>query len=201
MVINKNLKRKENKSSMPSTSKSIEAETYETVQATPFTKIHGRPTRNNYENLKKEASDLASELEDITYDWAHAPTGEEYGLLAGIISKDKYQHLTNLTWVQETEPGPYDPLIDGITPTYASKCMEQEWEQHRETWAIRKGFLCCLAANTRDALDENWYSQLNHLHTAYRNVQPIQILEHLNTPWCPLDVHAKKLIKAEYWTK
>jgi hypothetical protein len=53
----------------------------------------------------------------------------------------------------------------------------------------------------RDALDKNWYSQLKHLHTAYRNVQPIQILEHLNTRWCPLDVNAKKQIKAEYWTE
>jgi hypothetical protein len=67
------LKRKENKSSMPSTTKSIEVETYEAVRATPFTKIHGRPTSNNYENLKKEALNLASELEDITYDWTGAP--------------------------------------------------------------------------------------------------------------------------------
>ncbi len=52
-----------------------------------------------------------------------------------------------------------------------------------------------------DALEKNWYSQLKHLHTAYRNVQPIQILNHLNTQWCPLNVHAKKLLKAEYWTK
>jgi hypothetical protein len=36
---------------------------------------------------------------------------------------------------------------------------------------------------------------------AYCNVQPIQILDHLHTRWCPLDVHAKKLIKAEYLTK
>ncbi len=54
---------------MPSTTKSIEAEAFEAVRATPFTKIHGRPSRNDYETLKKEASDLASELEDITYDW------------------------------------------------------------------------------------------------------------------------------------
>ena len=79
--------------------------------------------------------------------------------------------------------------------------MEQEWERTRETWAIRKGFLCGVAANMREALDENWYSHLKHLHTAYRNVQPIQILNHLNTRWCPLDVHAKKIIKAEYWTE
>jgi hypothetical protein len=79
--------------------------------------------------------------------------------------------------------------------------MEQAWEQNRETWAIQKGFLHSVAANMHDALDENWYSQLKHLHTTYRNVQPIQILEHLNTQWCLFDVHAKKIIKAKYWTK
>ena len=82
---------------MPSNTKSIEAEAFEAVRATPFTKLHGRPSRNDYETLKKEASDLASELEDITYEWTRSPTGEEYGLLAEIIGEDKYQHLTNLT--------------------------------------------------------------------------------------------------------
>ncbi len=59
---------------MPSTTKSIEAETYKAVQVTPFIKIHGCPSRNNYEILKKEASDLAPELDEITYDGTCAPT-------------------------------------------------------------------------------------------------------------------------------
>jgi hypothetical protein len=106
---------------MPSTTKSIEAEAHEAVRANPFTKIHGWPSRNDYKMLKKEASDLASELEDITYYWTLSPTGEEYGLLAEIIGKDEYQHLTNLMWVQEMEPGPYDPTIDDTTPTHMQK--------------------------------------------------------------------------------
>ena len=106
---------------MPSTTKSIEAEAFEAVQATPFTKTHGRSSRNDYETLKKESSDLASKLEDITYDWTRSPTGKEYGLLAEIIGEDEYQHLTDLTWVQETEPGPYEPAIVDTTPTHARK--------------------------------------------------------------------------------
>ena len=91
--------------------------------------------------LKEEALDLASELEDITYDWTRSPTGKEYGLLAEIISEDEYQHLTNLMWEQETEPGPYDRAINDATrPTHKRKRMEQEWERTRKTWAIRKGF-------------------------------------------------------------
>ena len=83
--------------------------------------------------LKKEASDLASELEDIKYKWTRSPTGKEYGLLAEIIGEDEYQHLTNLTWEQETKPGPYDPAIDDTTPMHTRKRMEQEWERTRET--------------------------------------------------------------------
>ena len=55
--------------------------------------------------------------------------------------------------------------------------------------------------NLRDALDEQFYSQLRHRLTAYRNITPYQILEHLNTRWCPLDVKAKKELKTAYYTK
>jgi hypothetical protein len=74
---------------MLSTLKTLENTTYDTVRFSAFTKIHGRPTRSDYKNLKKEASDLASELDDITYDWSRSPTGDEYGLLAKIIGEDE----------------------------------------------------------------------------------------------------------------
>ena len=91
---------------MPSSSvKAAETTSYSAVRATPFTQIHGRPTRQDYELLKKEASDLASEVENITFAWSRdTATGEEYGLLAEIIGDVEYTHLTNLNWAQETEP-------------------------------------------------------------------------------------------------
>jgi hypothetical protein len=124
---------------------------------------------------------------------SQSPTREEYGLLAKIIGKDQYYHLTNLTWTQEVEPTTYDPAINDYTVTHTRKRMEQEWERKRKTWAIRKGFLRGVAANFRKALDKNWYSQLKSVHTAYRNTNPIQILDHLNSRWCLLDVHAKRI--------
>ncbi len=54
--------------------------------------------------------------------------------------------------------------------------------------------------NMRDALDKQYYSQLKHINTVYRNTTPIQILEYLDTQWCPLDVHAKKPLKAKFHT-
>jgi hypothetical protein len=124
---------------MPSTIKTLKNKTYDTVRFSTFTKIHGRPMQSNYMNLKKEASDLASKLDDIRYDWLRSPTGEEYGLLAETIGKDEYQHLTNLTWVQEVEPATYDPAINDTTATHTRKRMEQEWEGTCKTWTIRKG--------------------------------------------------------------
>jgi hypothetical protein len=53
--------------------------------------------------------------------------------------------------------------------------------------------------NMHDALDEAYYCQLKHITTAYRNMTPIQILKHLNIQWCPLDVHAKKQLKVEFY--
>ena len=121
---------------MPSLIKEIENMTFESVRGTPFTKIHGHPSRNDYELLKKEASDLACELDDITYNWSRSPTGDEYGLLAEIIGEDEYDHLTSLQWVQETEPSNYDPAITDATATHTRKRMEQEWQRTHETWAI-----------------------------------------------------------------
>ncbi len=78
--------------------------------------------------------------------------------------------------------------------------MEQEWERTCKTWAIR-GILWGVAANFHDALNESWYSLLKSVHTAYRNTTPIQILEHLNSRWCPLNVHAKKNLGIAYYAE
>ncbi len=118
---------------MPPTIKTLEQTTYDTVRSSSFTKIYSCLTQSNYKNLKKEASDLASKLDDIIYDWSRSPTGDEYGLLAEILGEDEYYHLTNLTWTQEVEPANYDSAINNTTATYTQKQMEQEWDHTCKT--------------------------------------------------------------------
>jgi hypothetical protein len=77
--------------------------------------------------------------------------------------------------------------------------MEEEWDKERASWYIQKGFICGMMMNMRDALNETYYSQLKHVTTAYRNMTPIQILKHLDTRWCPLNVRAKKQLKVEFY--
>jgi hypothetical protein len=76
--------------------------------------------------------------------------------------------------------------------------MEEELEEKCESWFIRRGFLRGVTMNMHDALDEQYYTQLKHINTAYCNTTRIQILEHLDTCWCPLDVCTRKLLKAEF---
>ncbi len=186
---------------MPSTAKQVETTAHEAVCATPFTRVHGRLTRKDYKTLKDEASALASEVEDITYAWSR-DNAEEYGLLANILGSDKYDELTGIdTYAIPAEPASYDPAITNATPTHERKRWEEEWECIRTSWYIRKGFLRGVVDNLRDALDEQYYSQLKHRLTTYRNVTPYQILNHLNERWCPLDVQAKKELKKNYYSK
>ncbi len=49
-------------------------------------------------------------------------------------------------------------------------------------------------------LDKQYYSQLKNIDTAHCNTTPIQILIHLDTSWCPLDVQARNILKKEFYT-
>jgi hypothetical protein len=124
---------------MPSSSaKTAETMSYGAVCTAPFTRIHGRPTRQDYKTLKKEAPDLESKVDNLTFAWSRDPANvEEYGLLAEIIGKVKYTHLTNLLWIQEVELSRYNPAITNTTPTHTRKHMEEEWEEKRKSWYIQ----------------------------------------------------------------
>jgi hypothetical protein len=80
---------------MPSTAKQAKTTAYESIQSNPFTRVHGRLTRSDYETIKSEASPLASKVEDITYAWSKN-AADNYGLLGNILGIDKYNELTNI---------------------------------------------------------------------------------------------------------
>lgn len=137
----------------------------------------------------------------MTYEWSKTAT-DNYGLLADIIGADEYEDLTNIdTYGAPIKPLSYDPTINNAMPTHKWKRKEEDWKAIRQAWFIHKGFLQGMVDNLRDALNKQYYSQLRHCLTAYRNITPYQILEHLNDCWCPLDVQAKKELWRNYYTK
>jgi hypothetical protein len=186
---------------MPSTAKQAETTAYENVRSNPFTRVHGRPTQSDYKTLKSEAGALASKVEDITYAWSKNNT-DNYGLLGDILGEDEYDEPTGIgTYTIPAKPTSYDPTVTNAMLTHERKQKEEEWELVRTSWFIRKGFLRGIVDNLRNALDEQYHSQLRHRLTAYCNVTPFQILDHLNNRWCPLDVKAKKALKDAYYMK
>jgi hypothetical protein len=186
---------------MPSAAKQAETTALESVRAIPFTRVHGRPTRRNYETFKEEASALVSKVEDITYAWSKNAT-DNFGLLANILGADEYNELTGInSYAIPCKPASYDPTITNATLMHECKRKEVEWDLVRTAWFIHKGFLRGVLNNLCDTLDKQYYSQLKHCLMAYCNITPHQILKHLNNQLCPLDVQAKKVLKKEYYTK
>jgi len=47
---------------MPLIARAAETTAFENVRLTPFTRIHGRPSRSNYKTHKQEAATIASEV-------------------------------------------------------------------------------------------------------------------------------------------
>jgi hypothetical protein len=78
------------------------------------------------------------------------------------------------------EPPSYDPAITDATLTHERKRREEDCDLFRQSWFIRKGCLRGIVDNLRDALDKQFYSQLKHCLTTYRNNTPFQILNHLD---------------------
>ncbi len=120
---------------MPSSTKQAKTTAFDAVCATPFTRVHGRPTRKEYKILKEDASALVSKVEDITYPWTKDAT-TNYGLLADILEFDNYYKLTGIP----NEPASYYPTITNVTLTHEHKRKEEEWDLVRAAWFIRNGF-------------------------------------------------------------
>jgi hypothetical protein len=55
-------------SAMPFTTQAVKTTAFDWVPTTPFTRIHGHPSRSNYKILKQEAATIASNVEDISQD-------------------------------------------------------------------------------------------------------------------------------------
>ena len=106
---------------MPSTAKQAETTAYENARSNPLTRVHGCPTRSDYEIIKSKASALAREVEDITYSWSKNAT-DNFGLLGDILGTDEYDELTGIDpYVTPNEPASYDPAITNAMLTHERK--------------------------------------------------------------------------------
>ena len=179
----------------------VEAAAYNKARARPLTVVRGKPNRSDYITWRKELESTAADYDiSDTYSWTVDAAGNNYGCLHDVMDDNDYQTRTGITtYVEPVEPPHYDPNIDATTPTFQRKQLEEEHEQKKHDFFTWKGAARGLAENLRDAMEEQYYSELKHSIIGYRNVTTLAQLEHLDDKWTPMNPKEKKLIKKDYF--
>ena len=77
--------------------------------------------------------------------------------------------------------------------------MEEEHEQKKHDFFTWKGAARGLAENLRDAMEIQYYSELEHTIVGYKNVKVLQHLEHLSEKWTTMNSKEKRKIKEDYY--
>ena len=183
-----------------SSGKQAQAAVFESVRATPFSRIPGRLTRKDYITLRNEACEAACNI-DSEYEWAG-----DFGHLAIVTGATEYLTITTaagtaLAYVAEAAPIAFNPAITQATTDYQMKKKMAEWDAKRESWYTLCGVEDGLCMNFRDAVDEQYYRQLKKPIIGYRGLKIKNYLNHLKTKWCKLDTNAIMQMKASYYEK
>ena len=183
--------------------KLIEADAYDKVRTRPVTVVRGKPTRSDYIVWRRELEITASAIDiSDTYAWTVDGTGNNYGCLFEVMDDNDYIQRTGINATVITKPVErphYDPNINATTPTYQRKQMEEEHEQKKHDFFTWKGAARGLAENLRDAMEIQYYSELEHTIVGYKNVKVLQHLEHLSEKWTTMNSKEKRKIKEDYY--
>ena len=179
---------------MKISSTSAEQSAYEAIRAAPFTKIQGRPTRRCRDDLEEEAKIALCGAKVPGFEWAG-----EFGLLGELMNAANYTTLSGETYVEETEPKPFDPSITTGTSDFQVKKKCAVWDQKRESYYTRQGTLQGVCENIRDALDEPYHKQLKKKVIGYKKVKVKDYFDHLDKKWCKLDTGTIKKMKEDYY--
>ena len=115
-----------------------------------------------------------------------------------IIGKARYLALTGFNYVAHVVPPLTHPNITGRTSSHSTAILTAENEEDRRNFAIVTDFCKGMGDNICDALDSWYYNQLQHQVFKYRNVNPIQYLDHFKDQWVNLNEQVIKELTDYY---
>jgi hypothetical protein len=84
-------------------------------------------------------------------------------------------------------------------PRHVRKRKEEVHNQKIVDYWTWKGTMRGLAENIRDAIEEKYYIALKHPKTKYNIVTPLEILQHVQDKFAPMDTRSKKVMRAKYY--
>ena len=157
---------------------------YDRARSTPITRIHGRPSRADYDRMIRELSDYAITVNLPAYTWStDAATGNSYGALPLVIGANAYLNKTGLVFTMPGQPPAFSTRINGNTGELNKAKYTAEHEEIKENFAVLKGAEQGMCDNIRDALDLTYYEQLHDETLGYSQVTVREFLDHLSNKW------------------
>ena len=145
--------------------------------------------------MKTELTKIATKHK-VSYDWSGGK-----GLTALIIGAARlatdYPHLA--PFVEPVIPH-NTPQGLGANPTQAQvRVATDENNLAKRDWAVVCGFRRGASELIRNALDSEYYDDLDHVQYGYDDVLPRDFIEHLKDEHCPLDEQAVKDARKHYF--
>ena len=98
-----------------------------------------------------------------------------------------------------TRPALYDPAITAATSDYQRDKKTAIRNEEIRWWYVRRGCHWGLNKNIMDALDKEYYDELDDDRTEYKKVKPIDTINHLKNEWVKIDTGAVKKMKASFY--
>jgi hypothetical protein len=163
-----------------------EVTAYNAIRMKPLTKIVGRPTIRDRNNLVDELCEASVDI-DLSFTWSIGDDGTNYGALAEVMETAAYTTLSGQTWINETLPAAFDSTIVTTTSAYNLSKRSAEHEDKRYAFATLVGMRKGLTENIRDALEPQYYQQLKARTIGYKKVTVKSTTSGANLtpwPWC-----------------
>ena len=162
------------------------------IQAKPFTRIHGRPTRNDVDRLVRKARDTSVETQIPDFDWAGEPD-----LLAEVVGEAQYNTKTGKVYIEPVKPSAFDSHIRANMPEHLLKKYTAQTDQKIESWSVLLRSREAIEDNIIDTVDLMYYEQLKDKVLGYKQINIEEFLDHLKK-WCKMNATARKAMKDEY---
>lgn len=132
----------------------------------------------------------------LSYDWAGP---NKYGALALVIGAARYLTKTQLAYVPEVRPPPFNTAITAATTDFQRDKKQAEHEERKEQYAILEGAVTGISENIRDALDTMYHEQLEDETIGYTTVEIKDYFDHLTSQWCKLTTTMRAKMKEEFY--
>lgn len=172
----------------------LEDSTYRAVVGEVVTRIHGTPSWRAKERLKDELTKIAMKHK-VSYGWSGGK-----GLIALIIGATRLaaDHPTLPAFTFPPRPD-MAPNIPNNATAHQIRHLSDQNNLAKRDYAVVTGFCRGASELIRNALDVEYYEDLEHARYGYDEVKPREYIEHLEDEHCPLDEQAKKSARKHYF--